>query len=83
MALATMMTVLLSGSTVGGVSASMEFPKQQREYILRPPVSAYPSIGDAVEKQASQSTPVFTKPVRVFPETPLIETRSKSGMRYT
>ena len=75
-----MKTQLLSGGTVGGVTGAMPVPKQQKEYVLRPPVASYVSAWDAVEQQASQFSPVFTKPARMLPEAPLIEMRSKSGL---
>ena len=44
MAVANFKTTLLSGGTVGGVSASMQFPREQKEYVFRPLVSSYTSI---------------------------------------
>ena len=80
---ANMKTQLLSGGAVGGVTAAMPFPKQQKEYVLRTPVASYVPVWNTMEqKQASQFSPIFTKPTRVLPETPLIEMRSKSGLRY-
>ena len=82
MAVANLKTILRSGRTVGGVVASMQFPQEQKEYLLRPTVASYPSVWDTVEKQASQSTPICVRPVNVLPETRRIETRSKSGWKY-
>ena len=79
---ANLKTTLRSGGTVGVVSASMPFLKEQKEYTLRATVSLYASVWGAVEKQASQTTPVYVRLAHVLPETPLIETRSKSGWKY-
>ena len=81
LAVANMKTQLLSGGAVGGATAAMPLPKHQKEYVLRTYVASYVSMWDAVEQQASQFSPIFTKPTRVLPETPVIETRSKSCLR--
>ena len=43
-AAATLKTQLKSGELVVGITGSLPFPKEQKEYFLRPNITAYQSI---------------------------------------
>ena len=81
-AAAALKTQLKSGELVVGITGSLPFPKEQKEYFLRPNITSYQSIRKTAEHQSTTYVTPVTKPVHILPETPLIPWRSKSGYVY-
>ena len=81
-AAATLKTKLKSGELVIGITGALPFPKEQKEYVLRPSITSYSSVWSTAEHPASTYVTLVTKPVHILPETPLIPWRAKSGAIY-
>ena len=79
MAVANLKSTLLSVGTVGVYLPRCNSRKNRRSTSFVPARPPTPLFGTQCKRQASHSTPVLVQPARVLPETPLIETRSKSG----
>ena len=77
---ATLKTQWVTGAIVGGITSAMPFPKEQKEYFLRPAVLCYTSVWDTEDHKTSQYVVPVRKLARVLPETLLMSWKSKSGI---
>ena len=73
---------LKSGELVIGITGALPFPKEQKEYFLRPSIASYSSVWSTAERQSTTYVTPVAKPVHILPDTPLIPWRAKSGFVY-
>ena len=73
---------LKSGELVIGITGALPFPKEQKEYFLRPSIASYSSVWSTAEHQSTTYVTPVAKPVHILPDTPLIPWRAKSGFVY-